>query len=70
MHTNRKRQMTADIIANKINGQLKISDVQLCNHACRFIVKKGSAMVARGNSLYINGKGAAFLVGSFKAYAH
>lgn len=59
----------ADRIATVMNKQLQTGDVQICNYACRYIVRKGSKMVARGNALYINGKGAAFLQGSFKAYA-
>lgn len=57
-------------VADTLNTQLKVSDVQICNYACRFILKKGCTMVAKGNALYANGKGAAFVVGSFKAYAH
>lgn len=57
-------------LAEAINEQLKKSDVQICNYARRFFVRKGATMVARGDSLYVNGKGAAFLVGSFEAYAH
>ena len=57
-------------LAEAINTQLETTDVQICNYARRFFVSKGSRMVARGDSLYVNGKGAAFLVGSFKAYAH
>ncbi len=62
--------MNAQQVADKINAQLKLSDIQICNYACRFIVKKGSAMVAKGNAIYVNGKGPAHLIGSFKVYAH
>lgn len=62
--------MTADNIANALNAQLAKTDVQICNYACRYIIKKGSKMVVKANALYANGKGAAFLPGSFKAYAH
>ena len=60
----------AEKFAESLNTVLESGDVQICNYARRFIVKKGSKMVARGNSLYVNGKGAAFLYGSFKAYKH
>jgi hypothetical protein len=61
---------TAQQVADKLNAQLKVSDVQICNYARRFIIKKGSTMVAKGNAVYANGKGPAYLIGSFKAYAH
>lgn len=60
----------ANTVATKLTAALKVGDVQICNYARRFIIKKGSAMVADGNSVRVNGKGAAFLIGSFKAYAH
>lgn len=60
----------ANEIAAKLNAQLEKTDVQICNYARRFIVKKGSKMEVRGNCLHVNGKGAAFIAGSFKAYAH
>lgn len=69
MHTNRKQTMNATTIAAGLTKQLQSTDVQLCNFGRRFIVRKGCTVVARGNAVYINGKGAAFLVGSFKAYA-
>lgn len=60
----------AQNVATKINAALKNGDVQICNYSRRFIVKKGCTMVADGNSIRVNGKGAAFLIGSFKAYSH
>ena len=60
----------AEKFADALNAVLEFNDIQICNYSRRFIVKKGSKMVARGNSLYVNGKGAAFLYGSFKAYKH
>lgn len=62
--------MNADNIAKVINAQLAKSDVQICNYGRRFIVKKGCKMVVKNNALYVNGKGAAFLPGSFKAYTN
>lgn len=59
----------AETIASKLTAQLEKTDVQICNYGRRFIVRKGCTFVARGNAIYANGKGAAFLVGSFKAYA-
>ena len=47
----------ANEIAAKLNAQLEKTDVQICNYARRFIVKKGSKMEVRGNCLYVNGKG-------------
>ena len=60
----------AENFADVLNSVLEFDDIQICNYARRFIVKKGSKMVVRGNSLYVNGKGAAFLYGTFKAYKH
>ena len=59
----------AETIATKLTAQLKHTDVQLCNYSRRFSFRKGCTFVARGNAVYANGKGAAFIVGSFKAYA-
>lgn len=61
-------QTIAQTIAQKLNAQLAKSDVQVCNYARRYIIKRGSKMVVRGNCLYVNGKGAAFIAGSFAAY--
>lgn len=55
-------------IADKINEVLKNNDVQICVYNASRVVKKGCKVVAKGNSIYINGKGGAFLVGSFKVY--
>lgn len=60
----------ATTVAEKLNAALQISDVQICNYSRRYIVKKGSTMVADKNSVRVNGNGAAFLIGSFKAYSH
>jgi hypothetical protein len=60
--------MNADNIAAALTKQLKSTDVQICNWGRRYVVRKGCTVVARGNAVYVNGKGAAFLVGSFKAY--
>lgn len=58
----------AQKLAEIINAKLLNNDVQICNYGRRFLVKRGSKMVARGNSLYVNDRGAAFLYGSFDAY--
>lgn len=62
------KRHAAEELAHKLSEALKTSDIQICNYSKRFIIRKGSAMVARGDSLYINGKGPAFLIGSFRAY--
>ena len=64
------REDAAVKIAEYLNNVLKSGDVQICNYACRYIVKRGCTMVVDGNGLRVNGKGAAFIVGSFKAYSH
>ncbi len=60
----------ADELARSLTEALKSTNIQLCNYGRRYIVKKGCFIVAKGNSLYINGKGPAFLFGSFKAYTY
>ncbi len=56
--------------AEIINKQLKKTGVQLCNYSRRFLIKKGAFVTSKGDSIYINGKGAALLIGSFKAYEY
>lgn len=60
----------AEDLASTINDALKVGDVQICNYAQIFIVKRGSTVIADGNCIRINGKGVAFPIGSFEAYKH
>ena len=59
----------AEIVAKKLNSALETGDVQICNYARRFIIKRGSVMKVDGNCMRVNGRGAAFIAGTFKAYA-
>jgi len=63
-----EKEMATAKLAKSLNAQLEKTDIQLCGYSSRTIVKQGSKMVVEGTSLYINGKGPAFLLGSFKAY--
>lgn len=60
----------AENIAWQLNQWLKTGDVQICNYARRFIIKKGNTMTVSGNLLQVNGKGPAFIAGTFQAYKH
>lgn len=60
----------AQKVADSINKVLVNGDVQICNYACRYIIRRGSVMVADHNSIRVNGKGDAFLIGSFTAYSY
>lgn len=64
------KTLCAKTIADVLNTQLQKSDVQICNYSRRFVVKKGGVFTAEGDSIRVNGKGPAFLVGSFKAYSY
>jgi len=55
-------------IADKINEALKTGDVLLRVYNSSKLVKKGAFVVAKGDSIYVNGKGGAFMVGSFDAH--
>ncbi len=58
----------AETIAAKMNQLLQETDLQVCNYSRRYKIKRGSTMVVRGNCLYVNGRGGAFIAGSFAVY--
>lgn len=55
-------------IADKINAALKTNNVLLRVYNSSRLIKKGMYVVAKGDSIYINGRGGAFVVGSFDAH--
>ena len=65
-----KKEIATKKLAQTLSKQLAKTDIQLCGYANRTIVKRGSTMTAKGTSLYINGKGPAFLIGSFEAHKY
>ena len=60
----------AEIVAAKLNHQLQSTGLLICNYSKQFVIRKGSVLTVDGNCLRVNGKGAAFIVGTFKAYVN